>query len=122
MNCKAYVLFGLMFFLFCGCGESPEDRTVSVAIEGSSAEKAQLESLLKSNPVIKGRSGIEYKLKIIEINPSIDYKMIIKPTDDIDYKIIVIDPETKEEISKLSPEIRDGVSKLLEQMKDRQKK
>ncbi|HEG44698.1 hypothetical protein LCGC14_2946210 [marine sediment metagenome] len=123
---RLFIIFLSLFFsaFVCGCDVSSEDGTLSVVIEGDAAAKAQLESLLKSNPVvIKAPSGIEYKLKIVKPDPRIDYNMvIIEPKDDIDYSIIVVDPEKREEISKLSPKIRDELLKLLEQKKDRQKK
>lgn len=116
----AIITIGLIFLSVCGCKKSSPPKTIPVVVKGDLAAKTNLESVLKSNPVIVlPKTETKYSMQIVKPDPDIEYSILqVIPDPNIDYDIIIIDPATQQPSSKVDPELS---KKLLELLKKKSK-
>ncbi len=96
-----------------------KERQIFFAIQADDETKARIEELLNSSSVVHP----EYHIRIVEPDPSIDYKLLeVQPDPTVDYKLRVIDPITKREITNLTKELQKWLPELLRDKREEGKK
>lgn len=119
------IILGLSFLCLFGCKkEVNQSEPLLVTVEGDDSTKAEIEKMIRRNPVIyvknstEGENTTEYSLQIVEPDSGLSYSIIrVEPDPNTEYSINIYDPDTNKPPSNFDKNVLEAIKKELENRK-----
>lgn len=125
MKQMIYIIVGLFFLCFFGCKEEVKElEPLVLTVEGDDSTKAEIENMIRRDPIIyvesstEGKNTTGYSIQIVEPDSSKDYSILsVEPDPNTEYSIRIYDPETNKPPAYFDQKIYDAIVKELEKRK-----
>jgi len=99
-----FAVLGVVVLVGIGCETSEQSKEIAVVIEAESHLGELADQIRCANPtILEPRSGRTYKMKFVQPDSNVDYKILALRSDpNRRFTMRIIDPITRQEVSGLS--------------------